>query len=216
MGTTASAIVFDFDGTIADSFMVAVETLFELTHREPLPDEDITRLRAMSTRELLRALHVPLWQVPFLAWRARRKLRGRLASIDLIPGIDDAIRRLSRDHQLFVLSSNSAENVHIFLARFGIAACFADIIGNASPLYKQGPLRRLLRRNRLAAGKVWYVGDETRDVDAARRAGVQVVAVSWGYNDIGALERHHPDALVFTPEELVAQFVPAKGKPHAG
>lgn len=205
-----SVVIFDFDGTLADSFMVAIHVFCEATRRELMPHEDISRLRGMGARQLLRELRIPLWRVPLLAWRVRRMMHRQLERIDLVPGIADAVRKLSKKYRLFVVSSNSPENIRYVLGRFGIVDCFDDIYGNAQPLRKQRTLRRLLRDKSLQPDSVWYIGDATGDVEAAHHVGAKSIAVSWGYNNIAALERHHPDALVFTPEELVH----AVGKPY--
>jgi phosphoglycolate phosphatase-like HAD superfamily hydrolase len=201
------AIIFDFDGTIADSFLTALDVLYELTHRdEPLPKEDISRLRGLTTRGVLHELGIPPWNVPFLAIRARRALAGRLSEIPLIPGIDKAIKKLSKRYTLFVLSSNSRENVRAFLERFAMADCFQDVYGSASPLWKQRKIKQLLRENDLVASTTWYIGDETRDVQAAHSVGLNMAAVTWGYNNLHALKGQNPEALIFTPDELVRCF----------
>lgn len=202
-----SVVVFDFDGTLADSFLVAMNVFCEVARREPMPREDISRLRGMGMRRLLHELGIPLWRVPFLVWRVRRMMHTQVGHIELVPGMAEAVGTLSRKHRLYVLSSNSAENIRYVLEHFGIADCFADIYGNAQPLRKYRNLRKLIRENNLDAGKVWYAGDTTGDIEAAHRAGVKSMAVSWGYNNIAALERHHPEVLVFSPEELVAHFI---------
>lgn len=202
----SSVVIFDFDGTLADSFLVALNAFCEVTRREPMPREDISRLRGMGVRQLLHELRIPPWKVPFLAWRVRGVMQTQVKRIDLVPGLADVVRKLSKKHQLFVLSSNSTESIRYVLQRFGIADCFAGIYGGAQPLRKHRALRKLLRDKHLPASNVWYVGDTTGDIEAAHYVGVNSVAVSWGYNNIAALERHHPEVLVFTPEELVAHF----------
>lgn len=199
-----TVIIFDFDGTLADSFMVAVNVFCEITRREPMPREDISRLRGMNMQQLLHELHIPLWKIPFLAWRVRRMMHAQVERIDLVPGVVDIVRKLSKKHQLFVLSSNSTANIQYVLRRFDIADCFAGIYGGAQPLYKYRSLRRLLQDKHLTANGVWYVGDTTGDIEAAHYVGAKSIAVSWGYNNIAALERHHPEALIFTPEELMS------------
>jgi phosphoglycolate phosphatase-like HAD superfamily hydrolase len=55
----------------------------------------------------------------------------------------------------------------------------------------------------LPARDVVYVGDEVRDIEAGRQAGVAVAAMTWGFNDRALLARHCPDYLVERPEELL-------------
>jgi len=204
--TIKPVIVFDFDGTLVDTFTLALTIFNHVTRRGPMPDEDISRLRGLSARELMSELHVHFWQIPLLGFRTRRLIAKRLNSIELIPGIEDTVRELSKRYHLFILTSNTASNVRNVLQRFGIADQFVGIYGSAGILHKEHSLRRLLAQNQLKPANVWYVGDEARDVEAAHHVGMPVVAVSWGFNNIAALERHHPDKLVFSPDELVEHF----------
>ena len=51
-----------------------------------------------------------------------------------------------------------------------------------------------------------YVGDEARDMEAARRAGVHSVGVTWGFNNRSALEKANPEKLVDKPKDLLKLF----------
>jgi len=49
---------------------------------------------------------------------------------------------------------------------------------------------------------VYFVGDEVRDIEAGKKAGINTIAVSWGYNTKAALDKEHPDYLIDFPLEL--------------
>lgn len=202
----SGAIIFDFDGTIADSFLIMLDVVYELVHHEPLPQEDVSRLRGMTAFGLLRELRVPLWRIPFLVGRVRRHMKVRMDEVGIIPGLAEALKVLQKKYTLFVLSANSASNVRIFLRRFGIEGCFSDVYGGVGPFRKASALGRLTHQKGLHAVDTWYVGDEAWDVRAARRVGMKSVAVTWGYNNIRQLNLSHPDALVFDVDELVRCF----------
>jgi phosphoglycolate phosphatase len=68
-------------------------------------------------------------------------------------------------------------------------------------------LTRLLRRAGVAREQAIYIGDEVRDIDAARRAGMAVGAVTWGYNDASVLRRHGPDLLFERVEDISARLL---------
>ena len=196
------AIIFDFDGTLADSFPVAMDIFYALTKVERLAHPDVTRLRDMTLLQVAKELRIPMYKVPFLLLGGRGAMHGRMHEIELIPGIDRLIRKLHRRHTLFVLSSNSSANIELLLRAHGLENCFSAIYGDVSLLGKTQKLRRIIRQQKLDKKHIWLVGDEARDIDAAHRVGVKAAAVSWGYNSIGALKRHQPEALVFTVEEL--------------
>lgn len=208
-----STVIFDFDGTLVDSFSLMLTLIGRLVHQDTLLDSDVSRLRGLDLIPFLRELHVPLWRVPILALRIRREFAHQLQQVELFSGIDAAVRTLAKQHTLFVLSSNSEANVRAVLQRYNIEQYFRQVHGNARQLHKEHGLRQLIRRNGIAAKDAWYVGDETGDIDAAHQVGLRAVAVSWGYKNISALSRHHPEALVFTPDELVGRLN-SKGRSH--
>ncbi|MGH7141883.1 MAG: HAD-IA family hydrolase [Candidatus Saccharimonadales bacterium] len=203
---TTSAIILDFDGTMVDSFVVTLDILYGLTHTQPLRNEDISRLRGTGMVRLLRELQVPWWQVFFLARRVRHLMSNQMTEIQLVPGIAEAVKALSKKHKLFVLTSNSANNVSSLLERSGIDSYFTNIYGNANPLHKAHELSRMLKQNNLSKKLTWYVGDEPQDIHAAKDVGIGSIAVSWGYSNIHILKSHRPDRLVFSPDELLALF----------
>ncbi|MGA1474197.1 MAG: HAD hydrolase-like protein [Prochlorothrix sp.] len=83
------------------------------------------------------------------------------------------------------------------LTRFKVLQAGVTILG------KQRVLKRLVRRQGWAAEQVCYVGDEVRDVEAARGAGVRSIAVTWGFNTTAVLNRANPDYLIDHPAELI-------------
>ena len=200
------AIIFDFDGTIADSLLVTLQILYELVHHKPLPPENIGKLRAHGSLALLRELHIPLWRAIGLLPRVRRRLSKADKTAAPITGVPDAIRELSRSHRLFILSASSRSGIEAFLARHHLQDCFVRIYGNAVAWRKAPYLRQLLHDEALEAEATWYVGDRTWDVRAARAAGIHTAAVTWGFNNARLLKRTHPEVLIFMPVELVAKL----------
>jgi len=79
-----------------------------------------------------------------------------------------------------------------------------DFISGTSPLWgKAQHLKRLLKEHKLPKQEVIMVGDELRDIEAARQCGIKIAAVSWGYNSHEALEEAKPDWLLEHPKELL-------------
>lgn len=61
----------------------------------------------------------------------------------------------------------------------------------------------LLRKYGIRPEETIYVGDETRDIEAARKTNIEIIAVSWGYNSKQLLEKQKPDFLIDKPRQLV-------------
>lgn len=198
------AVIFDFDGTIAESLPAAIQVFEELTSRpERFTAEQIQGMRDLSVPELLATLRVSKWKIPLLLFRGRRMLRAHMKGIGVHNGVAAVIKQLHEDGiPLYVLSSNSTENVRNYLQHHHLIQYFTGVYGGASVFGKAPLILRLLQREKIAKTKSWYVGDETRDVSAARAVGLHIASVTWGYNTRAALATKKPDVLVDTAPEL--------------
>lgn len=200
-------IIFDFDGTIADSFNAVLAITNRLAAEFgyiPVPPEDVKRLRNLSSREIVREANVSVFKLPFLLRRLRKELNREIQFLQPIPGIKEALLLLKQQgHQLGIVTSNSQENVQAFLAAQGLAEVF-DFVSSGLTLFGKGKIiQRVLRQYHLDPAMVLYVGDETRDIEAARRIRIRVISVSWGFNSAAALAALTPDFLIDHPKELV-------------
>lgn len=204
---TVRAIFFDFDGTIADTLDEFVNIVNRLAVEFGYPvatPETVERLRNLSSKEILKVSPVPIWQIPFLIRRLKKELGREIQFLTPICGIKTTLQQLkSRGIQVGILTSNSKENVARFLQENGMENLFDQIYAGSSILGKDKILRKILRQENLQPEELVYVGDETRDVDAARKSGVYAIAVGWGFNSPRALATHHPDFLVREPRELI-------------
>ncbi|UFZ05882.1 HAD-IA family hydrolase [Bradyrhizobium ontarionense] len=201
-----SLVIFDLDGTLADSFpwfRLHVNTVAERFGFRQVQDEDIDGLRHASTREILDFLEVPRWKLPFIARYVRQLKTAHAASIPLFDGVDIMLDTLAGNGtKLALVSSDSEANARQKLG--SRAGLFADFDCSASVFGKARKFRRVLKRARIAPGEVISIGDETRDIEAARAAGIACGAVTWGYAAEKALRDHQPD-LVFTRMEEIAE-----------
>ena len=69
-------------------------------------------------------------------------------------------------------------------------------------LGKSSSIKNLVRKNDYQKPSVWMIGDELRDVEAGKKAGVKTISVSWGLQDKDALKAKNPDFLVDKVSEL--------------
>ncbi len=204
----AATLIFDFDGTIADSFPLIVELFYELTGQPAITDQQrINRLRQLSLRQVLKELDVPLLRMPMLLMRGKARMHQRIGEVKPFPGIEKALRALRDDgHRLFILSSNSEANIRSFLQKEHIAEYFEHVQGGAGVLHKASALKKIMHKYDLDPAKSFYIGDEVRDIIAAHKIDVRIVSVAWGFNGREALAAHEPFALLYRPAELVDLF----------
>ena len=176
-------VIFDFDGTLADSFAGMLAGMAEAAKAHGFRPFDPGRLdhyRGMSPRQLMAELDIPLWKVPRIVATMRREIAARLGGMRLFDGAADCLAALrARGVRTAVVSTNSRANVETVM---GPAAALIDEFDcGASMFGKAGPLRCVVRRSGVPAAQALGVGDEVRDIEAAAAAGLDIVAVSWGY-----------------------------------
>ncbi len=199
------AIIFDFDGTIADTFKLSIGIFEKMTKRnETFTDAEIEHLRGLTGLHVLRELRIKPWLVPFMLIRGRSMMRRSLPSIHVFEGVKPLIAELHQSGvPLYITSSNSTSNILEFLREQGMDTYFVRVYGNVGLFGKARVLRRVISGNGLDPAKVSYVGDETRDIEAAKHIGIRMVSVTWGFNTAGLLKTHDPDVLANTPQELL-------------
>jgi HAD superfamily hydrolase (TIGR01549 family) len=200
-------IIFDFDGTIADTFEAVLQITNNLAVElgyPPTTPEDVRRLRNLDSREIIRQSGIPLFRLPFLMKRLKAELRNEIHKLHPIPAMQDALMQLKqRGNPLGIVTSNSQDNVQAFLRNHDLGDLF-DFTYSGTTLFGKGRvIRQLLKQHNLKARNVVYVGDETRDIEAARKIQIKVIAVAWGFNSAEALARQNPDFMIHQPGELI-------------
>lgn len=205
-GNPPELLLFDFDGTVADTLEVSHGILNDLAAEfrfKHLPREELEAARAMGTRQFIRHLGISNWRVPRIAKRGLQLLHERIESVNPIEGMPEVLARLhGRGHRIGILTSNSESNVAAFLSRHDLP--YFHFVKTSSKLFgKASQMRKILKAEKVAPADALYVGDETRDVEAAKESGLRMAAVTWGYNSKAALEAMSPDHLLHKPAELL-------------
>ncbi len=197
-------IIFDFDGTLADSFDFVTALLVDQAGLAPLSlPERQKYFGGLSIRKMTEKLGMPFFKKLWLFFHGRRVMTKHMQEVKPFPGIESVIKDLhDKGFRMFAVSSNRNENIQIFLRQHGLAKYFAGTRGSASIVGKTTVLRTLLWQRDVRAADCTYVGDEIGDIDAAKRLKIRTVAVGWGYNDLSALAAQKPSAVANTPAEL--------------
>lgn len=199
-------LIFDFDGTIADTFQyilnlsdkLAEEFKFNKIH----PDE-VEQLKNNTLSQTIKHLKIPMLKIPLILSYARKELHKDITKIKPIKGLDSTLAQIKMQGiKMGILSSNSAKNIKEFLKYHDIE--FFDFIHTSSKLWgKHRCLKRIIKKNALTNQNIFYVGDETRDIEAAKKIGIQSIAVGWGYNSVKALKISQPNHLIQNPKQLL-------------
>src|SRR5262249_53561937 len=144
--------------------------------------------------------------------RYARRLKGEAAAeIPLFAGAEAMLRTLAENGvQLALVTSDSEVNARQKLG--ASAALFSHFDCAASVFGKPAKFRRVIRRAGAVPQNVISIGDEVRDIEAARAVGIACGAVSWGYAAPAALQALAPDYMFTQMDEISAAVcrTPAK------
>ncbi len=195
MHSTKKAVIFDFDGVIADTFEF---------HREHFKEY----------------LDVSLSKKEYQDWQRGNVYdgKGKVSSEDLIryfkmivedhknvkifQGMSELIKKLKDDYDLFIVTSSSDINTINWLKKENIFDCFMEILGVEFDRSKVVKLNHILEKYELEKDDVLFVTDTSGDVFEANKVGVKSIAVTWGFHDREILAESEPFAYVDNVEEL--------------
>jgi len=183
-------IAFDFDGTLVDSLAVTVEVLNEVLPKFGLrrvEKEDVAFFRKSGARMALKKIGLSWWKVVRINAAVKRGLKKKMGEVKMFVGMAGLLGDLKRrGWRAGIVSSNDRKNIKIK----------ADYVVAGGSLLGKERLLKKLSKNTI------YVGDEVRDIEASKKAGIKIIAVSWGFNDKEVLRKAKPDYLVETVAEL--------------
>lgn len=200
-------VIFDFDGTIADT----VDALVSIANRlakefgyVQITPEELALLRNLTSREIINYSGISVFKIPFLVKKIKGELKSKIPELKPIPGMKEALINLKNaGHCLGIITSNSKDNVTEFLRINELDNLFEFIYSGITIFGKTTIINNLLKQKQLKPEEVIYVGDETRDIEASKKANIKVVAVSWGFNSPEVLAKQNPNYLIHHPSELL-------------
>jgi phosphoglycolate phosphatase len=197
--------IFDFDGTLADSFpffMTVFNQLAEEYNFKKIDTGSVNEYRHYNAKQMMKLVGLPRWQLPIVGARFMSLMKDNADSIKLFEGIAETLAYLTeREICIAVVSSNSYENViHILgektsklIATFD---CGMSIFGKAARLEKT------LKLNEFKSSEAIYIGDQVTDLEAAHKKAIAFGAVSWGYATLESLKVHKPAEIFSTPYDI--------------
>lgn len=206
-------LIFDFDGTIADTIpsteymAIVLRRLSEEFGFDPLTEEEIDKFRSQDLHTILKVLQIPLWKVPFLLRKIQVELKKELNVAKPVAGMRQLLCDLqSKEITLGIITSSKKDLVDAFLKRNNLEV-FDFVYTGTSLFGKDRMIIGLLRNKKLKPEEIMYVGDEIRDIEAAKKAHIKIVSVTWGFNSHLGLKKYHPDFLIDKPAEFM-QLLP--------
>ena len=206
-----SLAIFDFDGTLADSWRLMgraiVEAADRFGYRAPSAEE-AEALRGLDNRAVMKALGVRVWQLPAIATHMRAVAAEQAGEVRLFDGIDTMLRTLHDGGvSIAVVSSNAEATIRRVLGPdladvVTAYACGASLFGKARKF------TRVVKRLGVEPAQAIAIGDEARDIEAAGTAGVASGALMWGYATRDLLVSCRPTHVFESVDDIVTTLVP--------
>lgn len=208
----ARAVIFDWDGTLLDSFRAdtrAYRSMFRALAID-FSDAQLARHYSPDWYRVYRAARIPKRQ-----WNLADRLWGvayRKENPRLIVGVRAVLGKLSRSFALGLVTSGDRKRVVRQLREFGLQERFPVCIcsEDASPRKPHpAPLRAAIRSMGVSAADCVYVGDTPEDMEMARRAGVRSIGVTGPFPSSVRLKAAHPTMLLGSIQELPKVLKPS-------
>lgn len=199
-------IIFDFDGVLADTFPFAVKAAMEINEDLKLLSAEKIRpeeFRSLDIEDFVRELKISKIKLLFFLFKYRKKLQKEIENTPTFNDLSPTLQKLkSKGIKLGIVTSNQKRIVQKFLNLNNLEV-FDFIFSTISVFHKEKPLISSLKKYILKKEETIYVGDETRDIRAARLAGIKVASVTWGYNFESKLAEYKPDFIINRPQDLL-------------
>lgn len=200
-------VLFDFDGTLAMSMEMVYDIYGEVAEKYNLVKIDGSQVEALkkySAKEFIKLLKIKPTDFPKIHREVMDEFSKRMEKVKLLAGVEVVLKKIKeKGMTMGIVTSNTVENVNRFLKAKGVLNYF-DIVDDEKNLWGKGAkIKKLIKEKGWKSEEVIYVGDESRDVEAAKIAKIKVIGVSWGYEAKENLVKAGADFVVDKPEEIL-------------
>ena len=214
------AVLFDFDGTLADTAADLARALNRLRTARGLAELPLAELRPHASAGarglILAGLGIESEHAEFKELReAFLKHYEAEICIDtrLFAGVPELLSAIeARGLRWGIVTNKSTKLTRLIVRMLALDARAACVVcGDSTPHLKPNPASLLLAAQQLALppADCIYLGDDLRDIQAARSAGMRPVAVAWGYGS--GLAAWQADAIIEKPMDLLYNPVTFQG-----
>jgi phosphoglycolate phosphatase len=199
-------VIFDFDGTLADSYPWFLSIFEELAHRYHLPDishEDLEDLRKLDVHQILKEYKIPIWKMILIGNHLKKLMNSQIERVNMVDGMRSVVQELSgQGVKLAIVTSNAERNVRRVLGTETMAY-FDAIASEVSMFGKKGKFQAIQKSSGVPASRTLSIGDEIRDLKSSRAAKIPFGAVNWGYTDVSLLLTHAPEEVFYHPGQIL-------------
>lgn len=200
-------VIFDFDGTIADSFDICfdgVNEIFEERGWKKVPKIEKEKARELSAKDVLKYFKVSNYQIAFIARKLFRIIERDFHKVKIFPGLKKILKNLRKqDFKVIILTSNIERNVEPFLKKEELKDLFDGYYYKSGIFSKDRIINKLVKKYKVKKRETVLIGDEIRDIRAGKKSRIKTMAVSWGFNSEKVLVKNNPNYIVNKPQEIL-------------
>ncbi len=199
-------VIFDFDGTLVDSFPWFLKTMDIVTDKfnlNKIDSNEMSELRKLDSLSFLKHMKIPLYKLPGISTFMRNMMSEHIEEIKMFDGIENMFYELKKlGHKIAIVSTNSKENIVKVLGD-ELIKMNDYFVGGVSVFGKDSKLKKVLKLSGIEKKDTIYIGDELRDIHASKKIGMPCGAVAWGVNDADALAELEPDEIFYKVEQIL-------------
>jgi phosphoglycolate phosphatase len=201
-------IIFDYDGVIADSLGTNLKIAARACQKIGCPvhpsQADIERLENIAFDDLGRQIGVPENKIPKFTEIVFDLLAQNAISPPIFPGIKTVIQKLRRKSHLAVITTNVKIAVNQVLESGGLCHDIDLVMGAEQNGSKSEKICQAMAAFNVSSSFTYMIGDAVSDILEAHKAGVNSIAVNWGYHPKEKLLLASPGHMVNAPEDIMA------------
>jgi phosphoglycolate phosphatase len=204
-------LVFDWDGTIIDSASAIAECIREASRELGLDIPEFERARhviGLGLRDAMRIAvpELPAHRYPEFVASYRERFNARKDSMQLFAGMRGLLEQLSGKHLLAIATGKSRRGLDRDIEFHGLKALFAAsrCADETHPKPHPAMLTELMAELAVQSDAALMIGDTSHDMEMARAAQVDALAVTYGAHPEDGLRACGPLACFSTVDELQA------------
>lgn len=200
-------IIFDFDGTIADTSEFVYEEIHKQTQKFKLKitkKEIKHTIQEHSFISLIKQFKINQFLLIWIIWRIQRHLGKQIRNFKTFPHIKQIINQLNKTHNLYILTGNSKNNVEDFLKNNNLENKFQKIKSRVNPFDKSNSINKFMKKYELKKSETIYIGDELSDLKACKKLKLKIISVSYGLNSKNQINQSNPKYLIESPKEIIS------------
>lgn len=199
-------ILFDFDGTLADSAQLYMNVWNLLAGRygfKSVTKADLLLTRNLTIPERARQYNFPMHKLPVILPQIYRHFKENISEVKLFGGVKEMLEKLAHNgYVIGIVSSNAKENIELLLQQEQIDSV-SQVWSSSRIFGKDAVIKKFMKQHNALPQEVLYVGDEVRDIVACNKVSVPFMWVSWGLDGYELIEKENPKYIVHTPDEIM-------------